>query len=151
MYKMTFDAKVKKFNDFYEKFKSTDIRGKAKCLNINYDSIDVAVDKEAVFKIASSMISSIMRGNFTSEVFCAAVAVICDDKGVSYKKYCGFALPVGIDNYEKNLKQFEEKKASGVEHPLFANHIYLEVSGTSYDLFKNVLFDKVNHLDCSEF
>ena len=31
------------------------------------------------------------------------------------------------------------------------NHIYLDVNGTCYDLFRNVLYADVNHLDCLEF
>lgn len=151
MFQKTFDAKVKKYEEFHQKFTTLQITSIANKIGVDYDSINVCADKDSVYKLAMKMVNSIMKGNVTPEVFCAAVATICDQKGVSYKKYCGFAIPKDVENYDKNIKQYNDMKVSGKEHPMFANHIYLDVNGTCYDLFRNVLYADVNHLDCLEF
>lgn len=151
MFQKTFNAKVKKYEEFYSKFSTMDVDNLASGLGIDCSSIDVCTDKDSVHKLAMKMVNSIIKGNVTPEVFCAAVATICDKKGVSYKKYCGFAIPNDAKDYDKNIQQFNDMKASGKEHPLFANHLYLDINGTCYDLFKNVLYSDVNHLDCIEF
>lgn len=151
MFEKTFGAKVKKYNDFKEAFKGVHIATMANSLGINLSTLDIGSDKDSVYRLAMRIVGSKIKGNVTPEVFCAAVSAICEAKGVPYKKYCGFALPKDASEYSKNEEQFNKMKQKGIEHPIFANHIYIEVGDTCYDLFKNVLNDDVNHFDCLEF
>ena len=151
MFQKTFDAKVKKFEEFHKRFETLSIPSIASKMGFSFDTVNVFIDKDLVYKLAMKMVGSVMKGNVTPEVFCAAVATICDQRGVSYKKYCGFAISKSIANYDKNIQQYDDAKSKGSEHPMFANHVYLDVNGTCYDLFKNALCDDMNHLDCLEF
>ena len=62
-----------------------------------------------------------------------------------------------IDQHIKGFKALgaEVKISHGLivaqADKLVGNHIYLDVDGTCYDLFRNVLYADVNHLDCLEF
>lgn len=151
MFERSFNAKVKKFHEYKDDLSRFSVRTASDIAQVNFDAINVAVDKEEVYKVAQALVS-FMGNSFNSpEVFSAAVAYICEAKGVEYKKYCGFAVPKDSPTYNKDVEGFNKRKSSGVEHPLFANHMYLDVEGTTYDLFRGKLAVDVNHLDCIEF
>lgn len=99
--------------------------------------------RSTALKIASSM----MPGRVSCTTYAAVCARICEEYGIPYKVYAGFCLKENHATREKDISYFNEKKASGIEHPMMATHVYLEANGISYEYYSGDTAN-IEHIDC---
>lgn len=99
--------------------------------------------RQAALKVASSM----MPGRVSCTTYAAVCARFCEEFNVPFKAYAGFCLKKSHATREKDMNYFNEKKASGVEHPMMATHVYLEANGTVYEYYSGDTSD-IDHIDC---
>lgn len=90
--------------------------------------------------------STLMPGRVSCCTYAAVVASIATHFGVPYKAYAGFCLQKSSARYAKDKSDWKAKRASGVEHPFFATHVYTEINGVSYESY-NGDTSGIDHLD----
>ena len=95
------------------------------------------------FQIAKSM----MPGRVSCATYAAVIAYLADKYGVEYKVMVGFCLPKSSPVFDREVEAFNKRKAEGVEHPVFANHVYVEINGASYEYFNGDTAN-IEHIDC---
>ena len=92
---------------------------------------------------------SVMPGRVSCTTYAAVISYIADLVGVDVKAFAGFCLPKSHPKYETELSFFNTKKTEGVEHPLMATHVYVEINGNSYEYY-NGDTSNIAHIDCVE-
>lgn len=111
-------------------------------LEVNFKE-NSAKFRSLALKIASSM----MPGRVSCTTYAAVCARICEELNVPYKVYAGFCLKESHATREKDINYYNEKKASGIEHPMMATHVYLEANGVAYEYYSGDT-DNIEHIDC---
>lgn len=101
--------------------------------------------KEATLKIAITL----MPGIPSCTIYAAIVASLCESLGISFVVKAGTCIKTSLPSYEKDKAHIAAKKAEGIEHPLMATHVYLEVADIIYEYYAGD-FSGIDHIDCVE-
>lgn len=79
-----------------------------------------------------------------SLLYAASLAVVADKLKKKYKVYLSYSLNKEDEAYEKKLEDYKK-----LEFPL-ANHVYIQVDDTCYELFTGNVTTNIEHLDSVE-
>lgn len=101
--------------------------------------------KSATLKIAMTL----MPGIPSCTVYAAIVASACERLGISFRAMSGTCIKTSFPSYEKDKAHILAQKEAGVEHPLMATHVYIEVEDTIYEYYAGD-FSEIDHIDCVE-
>lgn len=92
---------------------------------------------------------TLMPGKVSCTTYAAIVVVLAKKYGLSYKVMSGFCLIKSNPKYERDRADFETMRSKGVEHPLFANHVYVVINSQEYE-FYNGETNNIDHIDVIE-
>lgn len=138
----------KKFEDTVSKISGRSIETIAKSCGMSMDALQsgLQTNSEEFRRFCYAYSSTLMPGRVSCCTYAAVVASVAKKLGVPYKAYAGFCLQKNSARYEKDLADWEAKKAQGEEHPFFATHAYVEIDGVPYEYFNGDTTD-ISHLD----
>lgn len=85
-----------------------------------------------------------LRQKTDSLCYAASLAVIADKLGKKYKVYLSYSLNKKEEHYEDKLEEYKKSVT-----PL-ANHVYVQVDDTCYELFEDNSTTDIDHLDSVE-
>ena len=139
---------TEKFNKLVNDISMKSIESVAKSHGFPAETLKTGLDSNShdFRKFCYAYASTLMPGRVSCCTYAAVVACIARHFGVPYKAYAGFCLQKSSPRYERDKGDWEAKKATGVEHPFFATHVYLEVNGVDFEYY-NGDTSNIDHLD----
>ena len=148
------------FNKTVEHYK---VKYQNEYVNINLDGVE---QKAATFGIhnlkkeflANSIefkdfiltIAKTSNNKVSAIAYTAAIVKLAEMYNLPCKKYVGFCMKKNSHKYEETVIDFNKRKSEGIEHPLFATHMYATVADTDYEYYDGD-FDNIDHIDVIEF
>ena len=138
---------TKKFNETLGRLRSADITDLYEKKGI-FNLSEAIVTNEDAFRLATYKIAStLMPGVVSCTTYAAVCARVAEEFGISYTVMAGFCLKDSHPTKNKDLAYYEEQKSKGIEHPMMATHVYLDIKGVFYEYYSGDT-SGINHIDC---
>lgn len=151
MNNVTVEHYQKKFNDMCLNITSKAILDFCKAEGVSEETLKdwLSANNEDFKKFCFTYARTLMPGQVSCVTYAAVVAVICTMFSVGYTAYAGFCLRQTMPNYDKNLSDYKKACSCGKWNHDFANHVYVEVDGRSYEYYSGDL-SNIDHVEVVE-
>lgn len=148
-----FQKQVQHYKDKFYATKKTirteQITRYAKSMGLADLSVDLKANSLPFQNLCLNVAKTLMPGRVSCTTYAAVVACAADMLGIEYKVYSGFCMPKSAPNYDKNLSEYHKRKDAGVEHPVPATHLYVQIEGVCYEIY-NGETNGIEHIDVVE-
>ena len=151
MFKKQMDYYKRHVEDVKKKMGTKDVVMLAKSINFDLDTLEEAFKSNTneFKKFGYVLAKSIVSGAVSSDIYAGVVAFYAEKYNLDYKVYTGFCMPNDHPKHDDAVRDFDNKKESGAEHPMLPNHVFIEIDDKFYELFENE-FSNIDHIDFVE-